>query len=267
MANSLTQRQIVHAIDTEWLGLNCIYYPVVRSTNDILREMAERGEPDGTLVITDYQRKGKGRLGRSWLAPYGTSLLFSLLFRPDWPAAQANWLMMISALSCTEAISTTTGLVASLKWPNDIGLEKHGDWSKFGGILLEGGLTGDRLSHVVIGIGLNVNIAEQQLPEGYTPTTSLLVETGMPFSRVGLLMEILKNMERLYGRAESGHSPYKEWNDSLIGLNKAVSVSDPSSNRIIEGVSEGTDPAGRLMVRESSGKLHHFSAADVSLRS
>ncbi len=267
MMNVLSQRHIVNAIDTEWLGRNCIYYPVVQSTNVILSEMAGRGEPAGTLVITDYQQKGKGRLGRSWLAPYGTSLLFSLLFRPDWPAGQANWLMMIGALSCIKAISTTTSLAAGLKWPNDIGLEQRGHWSKLGGILLEGNLTGERFSHAVMGIGLNVNILEQQLPEGYTPATSLLVETGRPVSRIGLLVEILRNVEILYGRAESGHSPYQEWNNSLFGLNKAVRVSEANNDRIIEGMAEGTDPAGRLLVREDNGKLHHFSAADVSLRS
>ncbi len=267
MVNSLSQRQVLDAIDTEWLGQNCTYYPVVQSTNVILREMADRGEPAGTLVIADYQHKGKGRLGRRWLAPYGTSLLFSLLFRPDWPAEQANWLMMISALSCIRAISTTTGVITGIKWPNDIGLEKHGYWSKLGGILLEGNLTGDRFSLAVIGIGLNTNIVEQQLPKGYTPATSLLVETGKPVPRIGLLKEIVKNLERLYTQAESGHSPYKEWKELLVGLNKTVKVSDPYNNRIVEGFAEGTDPTGRLLVRESNGKLHHFSAGDVSLRS
>ena len=79
------------SIKTRWLGWPLHFYAALPSTNDLLVEMAAQNAPAGSMVVTDFQSQGKGRLGRSWQAPAGTSLLFSLLFRPEWPPERSAW--------------------------------------------------------------------------------------------------------------------------------------------------------------------------------
>ena len=267
MIEQLNQRNIEAVLDTHWLGRRIYYYPVVRSTNDLLREMAIRGEPAGTIVITDFQSRGKGRLGRRWLAPAGSSLLFSVLFRPDWPAEKANWLTMIGGLACAESISNQALLKTRLKWPNDIVVERQGRWYKLGGLLLEATMTEGRLDSTVLGIGLNVNMSEEQLPEAPTSASSLAIELGRNFSRLTLLAEILSKVEKLYEAALNGLSPHDDWDARLMTHGRVVRVTRANLERIIEGVVEGTDAWGRLQVRDNNGELHTFPAGDVTLRS
>ena len=88
---------ITGALATRWLGRRFHYYDSIGSTNDILKQLAEQDEPHGTMVVADFQSQGKGRMTRRWEAPPGTSLLLSILFRPNWPAEKLNWLTMMVA--------------------------------------------------------------------------------------------------------------------------------------------------------------------------
>ena len=112
---SVNTQEILNDLHTQWLGRRIYYHPVVQSTNDLMKERAEMGEPAGSLLLADYQSKGKGRHGRQWQAPAGSSLLFSLLFRPDWSVEQATWLTMIAGLATIRAIDKQTGLSLGLK--------------------------------------------------------------------------------------------------------------------------------------------------------
>jgi BirA family transcriptional regulator, biotin operon repressor / biotin---[acetyl-CoA-carboxylase] ligase len=271
--NNLTQTTVLTTLTTKWLGQTCYYEPVVGSTNDLLKQMVAAGTadfpPDGTLYLTDYQTQGRGRLQRQWQAPAGTCLLFSLLFRPDWPGEQANWLTMLTALAAAEAIEAATGLALHVKWPNDLMVYHDLAWHKVGGILLEGNLGADgRLQSAVVGLGLNVNIPPAQLPAATTPAISLLAVTGQEVDRVLLLADLLKRLEARYETAVAGHSPHQPWSRRLITLGQAVRVTytTPTSTTIIDGTAEATDQWGCLLVRDESGQLHTISAGDVTLR-
>ena len=148
------------------------------------------GAPEGALVVAEEQTAGRGRLGRRWFAPAGTSLLCSLQLRPDAPTERLPKLTGIAARSCAEAIAALTGLEPALKFPNDVLVGER----KVAGILAEA-----REGRVVLGIGVNVNVPAGELPEHVDrPATSLLVETGRELDRAELLAELLERLERRY---------------------------------------------------------------------
>jgi BirA family transcriptional regulator, biotin operon repressor / biotin---[acetyl-CoA-carboxylase] ligase len=146
--------------------------------------------PEGALIVAEEQTAGRGRLGRRWLAPAGTSLLCSLQLRP---AVAPEWLpelTTVASRACADAIAALSDLEPELKFPNDVLVAGR----KVAGILAEA-----REERVVLGIGVNVNVPAQELPhEVERPATSLLVETGREVDRAELLVELLDRLERRY---------------------------------------------------------------------
>src|SRR3990172_8195117 len=144
---------------------------VVTSTMDVLAELAEDGAPEGTVVIADHQTAGRGRLSRSWLAPPGTALLMSILFRPDLPPERLGHVTMAVGLGTLHALDARllSGRRAALKWPNDVLVEGR----KIAGLLAEARLSPGRPGAVIVGLGLNVHQTGAALPEG---ATSLVAE-------------------------------------------------------------------------------------------
>jgi len=156
-------------------------------------------EPDaaeGALVAADEQTEGRGRLGRRWLAPAGTSLLCSLQLRPEVPGERLPELTVVAARAVAETVAALTGLEPALKYPNDV---------LVGGRKLAGVLAEAREGRVVLGVGINVNVAEADLPRDVDrPATSLLAETGRNVDRAGLLVELLERLELRYDAWVSG---------------------------------------------------------------
>lgn len=272
-------REAVKHLTTNWVGRPFHFFPEVDSTNNVLAQMASTAPtPAGATVVADYQSAGRGRRSRRWQAPPGTSLLFSVLFRPQWPAAQSQWLTMIAALAALHALEAAVTVPLALKWPNDImlcdaaakgapeGSGPSGDgaaWCKMGGILLESQLVGDRLQQAIVGIGLNINIPRDQLPAAATPASSLLAATGQPLAREPLLANVLQQLESGYEQA-ARQSPHPAWNARLLTRNRPVRVT--GAGETVEGTALGSDEWGRLILRDAHGALHHFAAGDVTLR-
>jgi BirA family transcriptional regulator, biotin operon repressor / biotin---[acetyl-CoA-carboxylase] ligase len=168
------------------LGLDYRYVESTPSTQLLIPPEAS----EGTLVVAGEQTEGRGRLGRRWLAPGGTSLLCSLQLRPAVPGERLPELTGVAARACAAAIASVTALEPTLKFPNDVLL---------GGRKVAGVLAEARESRVVLGIGVNVNVSETQLPQEVDrPATSLLVETGREIDRAELLAELLEQLERGY---------------------------------------------------------------------
>jgi BirA family biotin operon repressor/biotin-[acetyl-CoA-carboxylase] ligase len=271
MQDTLIPAQVEKVLTTAWLGRFYQYLPSATSTNDILKEKAVSADsppmPAGSVLLADYQEQGRGRLSRSWQAPPGSSLLFSILLRPNWSLERLSWLTMIAGLAVCEAVEQQTTLTACLKWPNDCVVKQGDVWKKFCGILLEGQLpNGNNRAFTVVGIGLNVNIPEEELPPATFPATSLLVAEGNQVSRLDLLTAILSRFETHYDLAEIDHSPHAAWQERLIFMNKRMVISRLGKGAEVVGTAVGTDASGRILVLDDHGEYHHISAGDVSLR-
>ena len=257
--SELSAESIRRELKTDLIGQSVVYHSSLGSTNEVLKELAAQGAPEGTLVIADEQTAGKGRLGRKWLAPSGASLLLSLLFRPDLAPSQAPRLTMLCSLAIADAIEELSDLPAGLKWPNDIFI--YG--KKAGGILTESGTMGGRLDYVVVGMGLNVNLAVSTLPELRGIATSLSQELGQEVSRLELLWKILEGIETRYNSLRRGDSPHQEWAARLINLGRQVQVTTPQG--VLVGWAEGVDSDGALILRLPDGQRKRILAGDVTV--
>ena len=274
---------IQSALTTQTFGRKLAVLPRTGSTNDVAKDLAARGAPEGTVVVADEQTAGRGRLARRWLAPPRTSLLCSLLFRPDLPPIQAQRLTMLCSLAAADAIEQVAGLQVHLKWPNDLVVKSQlanrksavrnlhspfsilysPTWRKLAGILTETGITGERLDFAVVGIGVNVNVEPQVLPTLAPDATSILAEVGCPVDRVALLVAFLAGVERRYQGLRAGESPYREWAVRLATLGQPVEVSTPAG--VLAGVAESVDEDGALLLRLPDGGLRVLVAGDVTL--
>ena len=164
-------------------GREYLYVESTPSTQLLLAADA----PEGAVAVAGEQTAGRGRLGRRWLAPAGTSLLCSVQLVPNVDPQRLPELTGVAAHAATDAIEAVTGLVSEIKEPNDLLL---------GGRKVAGVLAEAREDRVVLGIGINVNIPKGELPTGIA--TSLLVETGRETDRAELLVELLDRLERHY---------------------------------------------------------------------
>lgn len=266
MSVMLDQPAIQRALRTTWVGKTLYYYPVVLSTNDRLKELANRGAPSGTVLLSDYQIRGKGRHGRRWSAPPKTSILMSLLLRPNWLLEQSNWLSMIAGVATVRAIKETVNLEARLKWPNDILLPINGQERKIGGILVESSVEDNRLAWAVVGIGLNVNIGQEHFPVDVGSAGSIMMALNRPIGRLLLLVSLLKEFESEYETAASGISPRPVWNSFLQTIGQQVSVLNYQTNQRLYGTAVGTDSWGRLIVRDEEGQIQLIAGGDVTLQ-
>lgn len=169
------------------------YVERAESTQRLLPEDA----PEGAVAVADEQTAGRGRLGRDWVAPPGSSVLASIALRPDVPTAKLAELSLVAGRACARALAEVAGVTAEVKWPNDVLVGGR----KVAGILAEA-----REGRVVLGIGVNVFQTADQLPgRAQYPATSLLIETGRRISRPALLASLLDHLEREYDAWVDGY--------------------------------------------------------------
>ncbi len=262
--------QLKAAIHTTLFGCNLVTLASTTSTNTVAKDLAREGAPAGTVVVADEQTAGRGRLGRRWLAPPGTCLLCSVLFRPQLPLAKVHQCSMVCALAASDAIQAISGLDAELKWPNDLIVPAPSSasspprWRKLAGLLTETGVAGEQLQFVVVGIGINVNVPPDALPSLAPDATSLLAEVSEPVDRAALLGALLAGIESRYSALCEGEGPHDEWAERLLTLGREVQAN--TSTGILAGVAESVDETGALLLRTPDGVLHRLAAGDVTLR-
>lgn len=229
-------------------------FRTVASTQDELRRLAEAGVPEGTVVVADHQIRGRGRQGRRWLDEPGTNLLLSLLLRPETPAARAPQLSLLAALASAEALSTSTGLVIGIRWPNDLQVRER----KVGGILAEAAALGEQVSHVILGIGIDVN--QTEFPDDLSGrATSLALEAGQALDREALLEALLISLDRWYARyRREGFAPVRDgWLRAAVTLGQRVNGSG------VTGTAEDLDADGALLVQTAEGTLVRLVAGEL----
>ena len=237
-------------------GWSLTYLPTTDSTNDDAKRAALAGCSDCALFLADVQRAGRGRLGRTWLAPAGTCLLFSIVLRRPIPPIA---LVALSSVSVADAIHAMTGLAPTIKWPNDVML---GDL-KVSGLLAE--VVGQEASRAtVVGIGVNVNLDPDHA--GLPPTaTSLSHATGREWSRPALLQSIVERIGTAYRLDADAlvRTVWPRWEALLWRRRQQVRVD--ASDVAYVGTVEGLSPTGALLVREDDGRLREINVGDVLL--
>ncbi len=231
------------------------------STNADL--LADAAAPDHSLLVAEYQSAGRGRLGRTWSAPVGAALTFSVLIRPQVPPAGWGWLPLLAGVALRDAVTQLTGVVAGLKWPNDLlaGPER----GKAAGILVQ--TAGPA---AVIGIGLNVSTAAGELPApppGGVPPTSLALCAATGIDRGELLVAVLTRLDdrlrawtQAAGDAEACGLA-RDYRAACLTLGQSVSVAELSGGTVV-GTATAVDAIGRLVVATDSGAVA-VSAGDV----
>lgn len=244
--------------DDSWAvpgGWSLSYRPVTESTNDDARSAAASGCPDRSVFLADLQTRGRGRLGRAWVAPAGACLLFSIVFRK---AVSPITLVALCSISVADAVRSLTGLSPRIKWPNDVML---GD-RKLAGILAEVVSRGQTRA-TVVGIGLNVNLdpVAAGLPAS---AISLSHASGRMWSRPTLLTMILQNIERDYDRdpATLRATVWPRWEALLWRRRQQIRLD--AEDRTLIGTVEGLGPSGTLIVREDSGNAVEVTVGDIS---
>jgi BirA family biotin operon repressor/biotin-[acetyl-CoA-carboxylase] ligase len=233
------------------------------STNDVVMAAGRAGRAEGLAVVADRQTAGRGRRGRSWASAAGVGLYTSILLRPGLPTDRIPLLTLIAGLGVAEAIEERAGIAARLKWPNDVLIEGR----KVAGILAEAAFADSRVSHVVLGVGINVNHDRQDLPEVEFPeATSLYLATGWTRSRGQLAATVYGRIDRWYGvLCQRGF-------DEILASGRARSA---TLGKVVEvlaregawrGVATDLDGDGALLVRTEPEGVRRVIASEVSIR-
>lgn len=243
------------------IGRRILHYGAISSTMDEANRLADRGEPEGTVVVATEQTAGRGRAGRVWTAPPGSALLCSVLLRPAVAPDRLPVLSLVVGSAAAEAITRTTGLAGRLKWPNDLWLGSEDPGRKVGGILLTSRMGGAGVDHAVTGIGINVTAELADLPPG---ATSLTAELGRDVSIETLLRHLIDRLNDAYETflGSGGHPSLDAWRERAALLDQAVTVSDGDVRHT--GRFVGIDDDGRLLIEEESGNVRRIVAGELT---
>jgi BirA family biotin operon repressor/biotin-[acetyl-CoA-carboxylase] ligase len=262
---NLISPKITQGLRTKILGRKIIYLDTVDSTNSEGRRRVT-SEAEGTVILSEQQTAGRGRLGRKWTSPRNKGIWMSILLKPDLPPDRIPRLTMVGAAAvclALESVEPSLGAKVQIKWPNDLLI----DGKKVGGILTEMQISGDEVQSVVLGIGLNVSLKEDDFPpELLRKATSLYLGTGRIYDREILIAEILNSFEPFYQEFLGGSikKPLTicRQRSAVIGRNVIL------LNKGVEAEAEvlGLGSQGELVVKLAKGEIASVVSGEISLR-
>jgi BirA family transcriptional regulator, biotin operon repressor / biotin---[acetyl-CoA-carboxylase] ligase len=265
----LSAPDLLHADDllaalgrTQIIGRDIHVFEKTTSTNDVVEKLARDDVREGVVVFAESQTRGRGRLGRKWISPARKGLWFSVLLRPPMSPALVTQLTIAAATALFRAIQAQTGLVPEIKWPNDILLRGK----KTAGILTELSAEPDKVKHVILGVGVDVNLSASEFPaELRKLATSLRIETGQRQDRAELAVKILRELDRDYGRVCDGQfeAVANEWEAHCTTLGRHVAIR--IGERTIRGTAESLDKDGALLLRTQHGRPERIIGGDVTI--
>lgn len=258
MPDKLIPEVISNGLGTKLIGRNIIAFDEIATTNNEAKRQAADGAPEGTIVVSEVQSTGKGRLDRSFFCPRG-GIWFSVILRPGFLPQDAPKCTLMAAVAVVRAMRAI-GFEAGIKWPNDI-LYKG---KKLTGILTEMSAEMDRINYVVIGIGINANIPAEAFPEDIRDkATSISAQMG-EIDRIGFFQELLRQLETLYLGVQHGFDELlDEWRRLSVTLGQEIKVI--GFDESFDGKAVDIDADGALLVETHQG-IRRVLAGDVSIR-
>ena len=236
------------------------YRSEITSTNTLARELAERGAAEGEIVLAEAQTMGRGRLRRRWESPPFENLYLSVILRPKLAPRHAPQITLAAAVGLAQTVRFFLPEPPEIKWPNDILVRGR----KLAGILTEAACDAERIHHVILGIGLNVNYRREGMPEELRDRATSLAEiAGHRLSRESVLARLIQDLDRCYGELEDAGfgSLRPHWERYFGWRGRTVRVAH--SGRTVVGRALGIDPEGGLIVEDDLGQRHTIVAGDV----
>jgi BirA family biotin operon repressor/biotin-[acetyl-CoA-carboxylase] ligase len=244
------------------IGWRIHYFDEIGSTQQVAAEMAEAGAAEGTVVIAESQSAGRGRLGRSWHSPPGLNLYSTTILRPPLSPAEIPQLSLVAGIAAAEALAPVAPGLIGLKWPNDIWLKER----KAGGIIAEAiSDRNQRISCVLLGIGLNLNLPISDLPKELRSTaTSVRIATGTRCDRIEVARALFNRLNSRYREIQDrGFAALRSDYEKYFALyGKHVTVNE--QGRCTDGIAKGIDNRGALILENESGETK-IVAGDVTL--
>lgn len=256
----MTTDDILFGLQNRTIGRRIQIYDQVNSTNDLALQYGVDGAQEGTLILAESQTHGRGRHGRRWHAPPGSSILASVILRHRLRADQVGLPNLIGAVATATAISELTDLSAQIKWPNDVLIQGK----KVSGVLTELEYDQDRQPFFVMGFGVNVNTTAADLPEElHASATSLKIENNRGISRVLLLQAILHRLEENYLCLKGGETDrIIETANRLLYLSSDW-IQIKTAGNVFRGRTEAIDRDGGLVLKDIDGKRQKFLVGEV----
>lgn len=245
------------------LGEPAFHYRTVDTTMRVASEWARSGCPEGTVVTADQQTQGRGRLGRDWISQPNQGLYLSLVLRPTCRPGEAPLLTLAVGLGVHEALEEVARVSCDIRWPNDILIRER----KCCGILVEMETEKSAASHVIVGIGLNLN--HEEFPAKLASTaTSLRIETKRPWSREEVQAPLLEAVGRAYDLyLDRGPQPileaFRQASSYAAGRRVVIEDVPGEPNIARRGVTAGLDASGFLLLRDCRGQVAPIVAGSV----
>ncbi|MEN6508714.1 MAG: biotin--[acetyl-CoA-carboxylase] ligase [Smithella sp.] len=259
---SLNSESLKKNLAGKMIGHRLHYYKDIGSTNDEAFRLGEEGAPEGTVLIAESQSSGRGRMQRIWYSPPGANIYTSMILRPPVGTIQATQIPIAAGVAVAETINEFCPGKASIKWPNDVLI----GGKKVCGILAQMKMSGQTVDFIVVGIGINVNLAREQYPHDIQEiATSLAIEAGREISRPDLIIRLYENMAKWYRElTRNGFSAVRErWLNLSEMIGKTVSVM--FQNETVSGKAVGLDEDGSLILMTANNQKLTVSAGDATI--
>ncbi|MGB9716489.1 MAG: biotin--[acetyl-CoA-carboxylase] ligase [Thermodesulfovibrionales bacterium] len=239
-----------------------LFYDKIDSTNTIAEHLAKEGKAEGTVILAETQKKGKGRLGRIWVSPPYVNIYMSIILRPKIELKDITLITIMASIACVRALRKVSDLDITIKWPNDLTVSGK----KIGGILTDLHIAEKVLKYAVTGIGVNINMDSSDLPDEIKDiATSLKIETGRTYSRTKILIEILNEIDKWYRvlKDMKRKKILEEWKLLSSTLGRKVIIA--TGKETLRGIAESINDEGMLVLRLPSGERRVIYTGDLSI--
>lgn len=241
---------------------NIEYFDTISSTNTVLKERALCGERENTILVSEYQTQGRGRLGKSFFSPKGCGVYLSYLIRPDIKANDATFITVAAAVAMTRALKEVLKFDTQIKWVNDI----YYNDKKLSGILTEAGIRSDgTLDYAVLGVGINIKNPQGGYPEEFAyKTTNIenIIGKITEYEKCSLIASFINNFDKIFLDKERNY--IEEYKEKSCLINREIEILSGEHKGF--AIAFDIDKCANLIVQKNDGTKVTLNSGDVSIR-